>query len=690
MKEIKFCKEKVKAIVAGTFLASFIFSSSVFASDVDFELRTTEEYKAWENLSIEEKQETIMPNTFDIDVPDSILSSYEINKVPSMLNQLLGNVDTSLDNVSAAITDSRYNIADNLNMRVEHQGSTTECWAFSLLKSVETNIALTSGVTELSDFSERHMDYATSRTFLDGTNEAGFQREVGNGGLLVVGLAYLTNGQGAVLESDMPFEDNEEKINLEEINKPVDTIVNDYSILPTIHKTYTKDSAGNTTAVKYTKSDGTEYTSEELQAVRNIIKEHLVENGAIATMTGGSISKFYNNSNSIFKSTAYNCNDSSRVRDHAITIVGWDDNYSKDNFAEGTKPSTDGAYIVLNSYGANSFDNGYMYISYEDYFIEEELYGIESTSKVDYDNLYQHDYYGGIYQIGVTSQEKGYFGVTYERDRTEDEILESVGVTLCDYANIDVYINPYDNTFSSDKLIKVATTSTLNPGYHRIDITPTQLVGDSFAIVIKQTSESGKFYFEIEANVAGTSYELVDSDNKSFISLDGNTWTNISSLNVSGVDMSKADVCVKAFTTNGTLEIDDKGLGTNEYKVDDTYIMNISFGTKTSELLENIQTELVKTVLTSDNVEISSNDEIVKTGMKLKLSDGTVYTLIVRGDINQDGDLTLTDLSKLILHYNGNIGFELEGDSLKAADLNIDGVVNLVDVSQMVVLYNSI
>ena len=35
-----------------------------------------------------------------------------------------------------------------------------------------------------------------------------------------------------------------------------------------------------------------------------------------------------------------------------------------------------------------------------------------------------------------------------------------------------------------------------------------------------------------------------------------------------------------------------------------------------------------------------------------KLSDSSEYTLIVRGDIKTDGILDLTDVSKLILHYN--------------------------------------
>ena len=97
-------------------------------------------------------------------------------------------------------------------------------------------------------------------------------------------------------------------------------------------------------------------SKSEVEAIRKAVKNHLVNYGAITTMTGGNHSKFYNGS-SVFGSTAYNCNDTSKTRDHAVTIVGWDDNYSRNNFADGTKPSRDGAYIVLNSYGNEAFSS---------------------------------------------------------------------------------------------------------------------------------------------------------------------------------------------------------------------------------------------------------------------------------------------------------------------------------------------
>lgn len=702
-----------RVVFAGTFLVSIILSSNVFASDVKFELNTSEAYKSWEKNFVNESNNAL-PINYDVDVPEEILDCYKTNNLPHMIKQLLGNPNNSLEGIQETIESSRFNLADKLNLRVEDQGSTTECWAFSLLKSMETNIALSKNEKEIENFSERHMDYATSRTFKDGINEKGFQREVGNGGLLVTGLAYLTNGEGAVLEENMPFENNEVKINLEEINKPTDTMVDEYYILPTIHKEYAKDENGNTISVKYYKGSGEEYTKEDLDAVRKIIKEQLVVNGAISSMTGGGMTQFYNNT-STFKSTAYNCNDSSKVRDHAITIVGWDDNYSRENFGEGRKPSTDGAYIVLNSYGDSSFDNGYIYISYEDYFIEEEIYSIQSTSQINYDYLYQHDFYGGIYEVGVTDLETGYYAAIYDRESEKNELINNVGVTLTDYACLEIYVSVLaDDSDKIENLIKIATTETLTPGYHKISTIPTLISDKRFAIVVKQTSEEGEFYFPIEANVPNTPYSVVESEGKSFISIDGDTWENLADIEIDGIDMTKSDVCIKVFTNETEEGMEEKPEETPEetpeptpeltpeekpeevkeissdwYIIQDNYILDIDFNSSKELILEHINVDLGKDIYDSDGNAISS-ESYVKTGMKLKLSDGREYILIIRGDTNLDGNITITDLSKLIVHYNEFKGMELTGNALKAADMNFDGKITLTDVSQMLVLYTSI
>ena len=44
-----------------------------------------------------------------------------------------------------------------------------------------------------------------------------------------------------------------------------------------------------------------------------------------------------------------------------------------------TIPNEDGAYIILNSYGVDAFEKGFMYVSYEDILIETDLYVIQNS-----------------------------------------------------------------------------------------------------------------------------------------------------------------------------------------------------------------------------------------------------------------------------------------------------------------------
>lgn len=76
--------------------------------------------------------------------------------------------------------------------------------------------------------------------------------------------------------------------------------------------------------------------------------------------------------------------------------------------------------------------------------------------------------------------------------------------------------------------------------------------------------------------------------------------------------------------------------------------------------------------------------------MKLKLECGKEFDLVVRGDINGDGRVSLINLSKILLHYNGMQGFILEGSSCKVADMSYDDKVSLICISQMLFFYNSI
>lgn len=104
------------------------------------------------------------------------------------------------------------------------------------------------------------------------------------------------------------------------------------------------------------------------------------------------------------------------------------------------------------------------------------------------------------------------------------------------------------------------------------------------------------------------------------------------------------------------------------------YVTGIAPETSVSALqkrLGNVTVYSGNTVVTSGNIA---------TGMTVKLSNGTTSTIVVTGDVNGDGKITITDVVKLQSHVVGKAA--LSGAYSSAADINSDGKITITDVVQ--------
>ena len=542
-------KNKIRFIsVLIALVLTLNISSSVLAVNdtgkSELTLTLSEDFKNWNNLSEEEKSKVIMP----------IASANNITeKDENRANSFFYGIQNFFTKASIP---SEYNLTEDINIPVKHQGSTGECWAFSMTSVLESYLALSQPGEIIPRYSARHMDYATSETFLDGKNPIGYSREVGTGGNSTMALGYLTNGTGAVLEEDMPFEDNEDKINLSEIqDKEAVLRVTDAKVFPNINKYI--DDEGNVT---YRDDSYKEYTDEEVTLIRNDIKQDIMKYGALAATTVGNNKNYYSNPEDPMHSAAYFCDNNFYNIDHAITIVGWDDNYSVDNFNPENKPKNPGAYICLNSYGTESFADGYTYVSYDDVNIEKNLTGVMGTEDISDDqNIYQNDFYGATIYLTVNPQGAIGMANVFTKEGNEDEYIDQVQVAASGNVTAEVYVNPEDASLDSAKLQKVEVdSSTLDATYNTLKLkNPVKITGEKFAVVVKLTATE-QFNIGIECNYADsklttapTMFDNVSANpGESYISLDSlQSWDDFTTLQLDDTTFKQSNLCVKAITT---------------------------------------------------------------------------------------------------------------------------------------------
>lgn len=126
---------------------------------------------------------------------------------------------------------------------------------------------------------------------------------------------------------------------------------------------------------------------------------------------------------------------------HAITIVGWDDDFSKDNFI--TKPEIDGAWIVRDAQSEAFGDKGYLYVSFKSISMGENPYVFTEVIEPQY-SVYQHDelaFTGFREGINFATDEKD---VLFNRYKAEsDSKIDKVGFyTTKKNAEYEVYFIP--------------------------------------------------------------------------------------------------------------------------------------------------------------------------------------------------------------------------------------------------------
>ena len=475
--------------------------------------------------------------------------------IPSGVGVLAGNTDSGItDDIiynayetpeyprTAFIADDRpvdriYNVADENNIvqaaalesayipsgiltdsypSIRNQSPYGTCWGFAPTSLAELSVLNNDGT--LLDLSELHSIYfAYHYTSADGKDGVKYLPTAGYNYLSMGGdpsFIYHTyaNWVGAADEKTAPY--SEAAATLES------GLSNDIAM---------KDSAHLRNFYIVNKAD------------RKYIKQLIKEYGGVG-MSYYDDNQYYDYStNSYYSTVSDNTN-------HAISVVGWDDD-------KVTNSSNKGAWLVRNSWGSNEYSHfGYFWMSYDEPSIYDRVYALDCVSDTGSsdDDFYDHNYQ---YDLSAYSQ-YGWIGdgksstIANIFTATGTQLLKAVGVetqnpninyTVSIYTDIADSSNPESGT-----LVRTQTGSFTYQGFHTIkmDNPLTLTKGKTFSVVIKLESMDGKSgaYYVMESNYNlgnAASWYCGAEKGQSFIY--GNGWNDT-------FERWKANVRIKAYT----------------------------------------------------------------------------------------------------------------------------------------------
>ena len=609
-------KKKIVLMIALLSITSNVQALSYIKAENNL-CTETENYKKWKLLSPTERQNTIMPVKCE--------EFYTTNKDLSTSVGNTFNVDYK--------TLRKFSLLDYGKVSKAHdQEKTNMCWTFATTSTIESSLLIEQN--KEVDLSEKHIDYSTIYTLDDGTkNPFGYYSKTKDvGGNYYLSGAYLSAGRGPILETKLPWStSSSSKSNT--LNQKSDYYVNEIDYISS------KSCDANTILA---------------------IKKNLTEYGAMGAqiyaetptyVSNDKLSYYYNGNNTI---------------NHALTIVGWDDDYSASNFK--TTPKGNGAWLTKDTYptiftGNSTIPAGYHYVSYYDTNICTNLmsaYKVETTS---FDNKYTNNIHGFSGNIATTDASSIIFKNIYTKQNNASEKLSKVNI-FTGYPG-DKYEIYYSDVDDYSKAVKIGEGTATKEGYTSINISKNiSITSEKFYIYLKYTTaytevDNGKTYyvFPVESFASSSTaedkwyYVANKPSGVSYYSIDSTSWIDTTTNN-----SLQFYPVMSAFTKNETENIEIKNTTKNPI---DLNIQNGGYVYITLNLT-NVNTNDLSLKITKNNTDVTNLFTITKdtNGFKITLTDkvtaGTYEVTISSANASTKTTFTIED-KKDVLVTNINI-----------------------------------
>lgn len=458
--------------------------------------------------------------------------------------------------------DSRKHGAET---KVSDQSPYGTCWAFTAINLLE--ISLLSKGYSYTDLSESHLAYFANFSAPEPLNNQ-YQDSMKNdrsegyanvGGNSYLSFSTLAAWRGAVSETTAP-----------------------YSKLETGFSNTVETAYGNTVAhlQGFYRIDASN---------PDLIKSAIMEQGAVGA--GYYHDDIYCN----YNTAAYYYPYGYYTMNHAITIVGWDDHYSKENFWDGWQPSSDGAWIVKNSWGTYWGDGGYFYISYEDQTLGE-FYAFDAEPGDNYDHCYQYDLTSSLGSSYLPTQ-KAAVVFTAKANNGKAEYLDAVSIGLTVSANTEYSIQIYKNPTNAENpssgtpmLSKPQTGTTTLAGYYTIPLDQTIKLNAGDTFVVEFTFPYA-VYLDWEYTLDQQNGYVVNASSRAgenYIYIDNYGWYDL------GAD-GEGNLRIKAFTSDSRTQNGDS-FSNNVYRISGATRYETSFAIADA-LMESYSADQFQTVI---------------------------------------------------------------------------------------------